>query len=86
MKKFSLLKVESPKYTYVSEIKGKQALKSSENNSIIFPDYVAHDISKDFLKNGRFEIMTAGFLLRCQNLTLQITPKMIDFHAWKKND
>ena len=67
--------------------KENKLLKSSENNSIFLPDYVAHDISKDFLKNGHFEIMTAGFLLRCQNLTLQITPKMMHFilgNAWNK--
>ena len=28
---------------------------------------MAHDISKDFLKNSHFENMTAGFLLRCKN-------------------
>ena len=49
-----------------------------------FPDYMAHDITKDFLKNRYFENMTAGFLLRCQNLLLQITPKMMHFQAWKK--
>ena len=33
----------------------------------IWPDYVAHDITKEFWKNSNFENMTAGFLLRCQN-------------------
>ena len=33
----------------------------------ILPDYVAHDITKEFWKNSHFENMTAGFLLRCQN-------------------
>ena len=33
----------------------------------ILPDYVAHDITKEFWKNSHSENMTAGFLLRCQN-------------------
>jgi hypothetical protein len=45
---------------------------------------MAHDIPKEFLKNSHFENMTAGFLLRCQNLTRQITSKMMHFQAWKK--
>ena len=31
----------------------------------ILPDYMAHDIPKEFKKNNLFEYMTAGFLLRC---------------------
>jgi len=38
---------------------------------------MAYDIPKDFLKNNHFENMTAGFPLRCQNLTWQITRKMM---------
>ena len=33
----------------------------------ILPDYLAHDITKEFWKNSHFENMTDGFLLRCQN-------------------
>ena len=33
----------------------------------ILPDYIAHDIPKEFWKNIHFENMTPGFLLRCQN-------------------
>ena len=33
----------------------------------ILPNYVAHDIIKEFWKNCHFENMTAVFLLRCQN-------------------
>ena len=33
----------------------------------ILPDYMAHDIPKEFGKNIHFENMIAGFLLRCQN-------------------
>jgi hypothetical protein len=40
---------------------------------------MAHEITKEFLKNTRFVNMTAGFLLRCQNLLRQITPKMMHF-------
>ena len=43
----------------------------------ILPDYMAHDIPKDFLKNNHFENMTAGFPLSFQNLTWQITHKMM---------
>jgi hypothetical protein len=43
----------------------------------------SHDISKEFRKNIHFKNMTAGFLLRCQNLLRQIPPKMMHFQAWK---
>ena len=33
----------------------------------ILPDYVAHDITKEFWKNSNFENMRAVFVLRCQN-------------------
>ena len=33
----------------------------------ILPDYMAHDITKEFWKDRQFENMTAGFPLRCQN-------------------
>ena len=49
----------------------------------ILPNYVPHDITKEFLKNNHFENMKAGFLLRCQNLLRQIPPKMMHFQAWK---
>jgi hypothetical protein len=45
---------------------------------------MAHAIPKEFFKNSLFESMTIGFLLRCQNLLRQITPKMMPFQAWKK--
>ena len=45
---------------------------------------MAHDIPKEFRKNSHYEDMTAGFLLRCQNLLGQISPKMTNFQAWKK--
>jgi hypothetical protein len=45
---------------------------------------MAHDIPKEFVKNSHFEDMTAGFLLRCQNLLRQISPKMKHFQALKK--
>ena len=43
----------------------------------ISPDYMAHDITKEFWKNRHFENMTAGFPLSFQNLTWQITHKMM---------
>ena len=45
----------------------------------IFPDYVGHDITKEFGKNSHFENMTAGFLQRCQNLLRYFTPEMMHF-------
>ena len=33
----------------------------------ILPNYVPHEITKEFWKNSHFENMTAGFLLSCQN-------------------
>ena len=50
----------------------------------ILPDYVAHEITKEFLKNSHFENMTASFLLRCQNILRYFTPEMMQFQAWKK--
>ena len=47
----------------------------------ILPDYVAHDISKEFWENSPFKKMTAGFLLRCQNLLRWNTPEMMHFEA-----
>ena len=43
----------------------------------MLPDYMAHDITTNFGKKRHFENMTAGFPLRCQNLTRQITHKMM---------
>ena len=34
----------------------------------MLPDYMAHDITKEFWKNRHFENITASFPLRCQNL------------------
>jgi len=56
-------------------------MKSSEIVFIFLPDYMAHDIHKGFGKNIHFENMTAGFLLRCQNLLWQIPPKTMHFQA-----
>ena len=50
----------------------------------ISPDYMGHDINKEFRKNSHFENMTAGFLQRCQNLLRRFTPEIIHFQAWKK--
>ena len=33
----------------------------------ILPNYVTHEITKEFWKNSLFENMLTGFLLRCQN-------------------
>ena len=49
----------------------------------ILPDYMTHDIPKEFWKNIYFENMPAGFLLRGQNLLRQIPPKMMHFQGWK---
>ena len=50
----------------------------------ILPDYMAHDITKEFLENSHFESTTTDFLLGCQNLLRLIPPKMMPFQAWKK--
>ena len=50
----------------------------------ILPDYLAHEITKEFLKISPFTNMTASFLLRCQNLLRYFTPEMMHFQAWKK--
>ena len=39
----------------------------------ILPNYVPHEITKEFWKNNHFENMTAGFLLRYQNLLLSFS-------------
>ena len=52
--------------------------------SCIFPDYMGHEITKEFWKNSHFENITAGFLQRCQNLHRYFTPDMMHFQAWKK--
>ena len=36
-------------------------------STCILPDYMAHEMTKDFSKNSHFENMIFGFLLRCQN-------------------
>ena len=48
----------------------------------ILPDNVAHDITKEFWRNSHFEKITAGFLLRCQNLLRRNTPEIMQFQAW----
>ena len=35
--------------------------------TFILPNYVPHEITKEFWKNSQFENMLTGFLLRCQN-------------------
>ena len=50
----------------------------------ISPDYVAHEITKEFGKNSHFKNMTASFHLSCQNLLRYFTPEMMHFQAWKK--
>ena len=50
----------------------------------ILPDYVAHDIAKEFWKNSHFENVTAGFLLRCQKSLRQTTPEIKHFQGWQK--
>ena len=47
----------------------------------ILPDYMADKITKELLLNSHFDSMTAGSLLRAQNLLGQITPKMMHFQA-----
>ena len=50
----------------------------------ILPNYMGYEITKEFWKNSHIENMTAGFLLRCQNLLRWICPKMMHFQPWKK--
>ena len=40
----------------------------------ILPNYVPHEITKEFWKNSHFENITAGFILRSQNLLWWNTP------------
>ena len=47
----------------------------------IFPDYMAHEITKEFRKNRHFENMTAGFLLRCQKSLRQTTLEIMHFQG-----
>ena len=47
----------------------------------ILDNYMAHETTKEFLKNSHFENMTAGFLQRCQNLLRYFTPEMMHFQA-----
>ena len=49
----------------------------------ILSNYVAHDIIKEFSKNSHFEIMTAGFVLRCQNSLQQTTIEIMHFQGWQ---
>jgi hypothetical protein len=45
---------------------------------------MADNITKESLENTHFDNMTAGFLLRSQNLLWQIAHKMMHFQAWKE--
>ena len=49
----------------------------------IFPDFICHEITKEFWKNNHFENMTVGFLHRRQNSLRQSSPEIMHFHAWK---
>ena len=59
----------------------KSSKKTFNFFTCILPDYVAHEITKEFWKNNHFENMTAGFLLRCQNSLRQNSPRMMHFQA-----
>ena len=48
----------------------------------ILPNYVLHDITKEFWKSSHFENMTAGFLLRSQNPLRWYTPEKMHFQEW----
>ena len=57
-------------------------MKSSEIVLIftcILPDYMTHDITKEFWKNRHFENITAGFPLKYQNLLRYFTPEIMHF-------
>ena len=54
-------------------------IKSSE--IIFLPTFY---LTKEFEKISIFENMTAGFLMRCQNLLRQINPEIMHFQAWKR--
>ena len=51
----------------------------------ILPDYLCHEILKEFWKNSHFENMRADFLRRCQKSIRQTSPEMMHFQAWKNN-
>ena len=70
----------------VTKVYSKKSLvKSSQNNfTWILPDYVSHEISKEFWKSSHFQNMRAGFLRRCQNSLRQNSHEMMHFQAWKK--
>ena len=59
-------------------------VKSSGKNffTCILPDYVFHEIPKEFWKNNHFENMRASFLRRCQNSLWQTSHEMMHFQAW----
>ena len=62
------------KYIQKKNVK-KKFRKWSYFFTCILPDSVAHAITKEFWKNRSFEKMTAGFVLRCQNLFRWNTPE-----------
>ena len=46
----------------------------------ILPNYVPHEITKEFWKSSHFWNVTACFLLRCQNSLRWSTPEKNHFH------
>ena len=48
----------------------------------ILPNYLPHEIAKEFWKNSHFENMTAGFSLSCQNSLRWNTPEKMHFQEW----
>ena len=62
----------------------------------IVPDYVPHEILKEFWKNSHFENLRAGLILRCQNslwqtidyctkIETKVSSKMLLVKSLKKN-
>ena len=54
-----------------------------QTRSLLFTDIVKF-VEENFGKKIIFENMTAGFLLRCQNILRYFTPEMMHFQARKK--
>ena len=59
-------------------------MKSPQNKFTFLPDYVSHEIFKEFRKNSHFENIRADFLRRCQNSPRQTSPEMMHFQARQK--
>ena len=51
----------------------------------ILPDYVAHDITKEFWKNSHFENMRVVFLLRCQSWLRWGKRLICHWNSWRQN-